>query len=322
MNTDFIGNYDIKTILDAYIKNDKLPHILLYGDVGCGKTWVAGTYIINEYFRSKNMLTEISNDKYIRRNFVYELHASIQRGRETTSSQSEGEDNNIIHFIRKSIVKKDDTIHKIIIIYDFNNITSDAQMSLRRTIEKFSKEVRFILVCQSLDDIIDSIQSRFVLLKMNKISDSDLRKLKNDKNENKNENENGDYDDLNEQIIKLSNGDLRQYKIMNNICDIGNIHSLSHFNEIFGKIEDSDIITLLSTSRKININTKLNILLKLEKQGYTFKDVFESITIYILNMNVSEKKINHLFLEKLLNAYRKNEITEGLIHFIDIFPFS
>eukprot|EP01156_Anaeramoeba_ignava_P024170 Anaeramoba_ignava/c41498_g1_i1.p1 GENE.c41498_g1_i1~~c41498_g1_i1.p1 ORF type:complete len:127 (-),score=38.39 c41498_g1_i1:197-577(-) len=49
---------------------------------------------------------------------------------------------------------------KLIILDEADSMTNDAQTALRRVIEQFTKNVRFCLICNNINNIIQAIQSR------------------------------------------------------------------------------------------------------------------------------------------------------------------
>lgn len=60
------------------------------------------------------------------------------------------------------------------VISDADRLTKDAQQALRRTMEKFSSNIRLILCCNSSSRIMDPIKSRCLQLRVPAPSDSQV----------------------------------------------------------------------------------------------------------------------------------------------------
>jgi len=90
-----------------------------------------------------------------------ELNASDQRGIDVVRER-------IKSFARSSFGGHD---YRIIFLDEADSLTSDAQSALRRTMEQFSNNVRFILSCNYSSQIIDPIQSRCAVFRFAPLSD-------------------------------------------------------------------------------------------------------------------------------------------------------
>ncbi len=55
---------------------------------------------------------------------------------------------------------------KVIVIHDAHTLSRDAQAGLRRTMEKYSANLRLVLICESLSRVIGPIQSRCLLVRV------------------------------------------------------------------------------------------------------------------------------------------------------------
>lgn len=146
--SDIHGHEDIVERLESYIEQDDLPHLLFSGPAGVGKTTSATA-----------IAREIYGDDW-RGNFL-ELNASDQRGIDVVRDR-------IKNFARSSFGGYD---HRLIFLDEADSLTDDAQSALRRTMEQFSDNTRFILSCNYSSKIIDPIQSRCAVFRFSPLSD-------------------------------------------------------------------------------------------------------------------------------------------------------
>ncbi|RDI71666.1 replication factor C small subunit [Halopelagius longus] len=158
---DVYGQEDIVGRLKSYIEQDDLPHLLFAGPAGIGKTTCATA-----------IARAIYGDDW-RGNFL-ELNASDQRGIDVVRDR-------IKNFARSSFGGYD---YRVIFLDEADSLTSDAQSALRRTMEQFSDNTRFILSCNYSSKIIDPIQSRCAVFRFSPLSDDAVRSQVEDIAEN------------------------------------------------------------------------------------------------------------------------------------------
>jgi len=127
----YIGNDQLKSKVKVYLESGDLPHLLLFGKAGTGKTTLA-----------KLLVNNIECD------YLY-INASDENNVETVRSK--------VKNFASTMGFKD---YKIIILDECDYITPNAQAALRNLMETFSKHCRFILTCNFVERIIDPIQSR------------------------------------------------------------------------------------------------------------------------------------------------------------------
>ena len=127
----YVGNEHLKDKVKIYLENGDVPHLLLYGRAGTGKTTLA-----------KIVVKNIDCD------FMY-INAS---------------DENKVDDVRNKIKTFASSVGfrdlKVIILDECDYLTPNAQAALRNLMETFSKHCRFILTCNYVERIIDPIQSR------------------------------------------------------------------------------------------------------------------------------------------------------------------
>lgn len=182
---EVIGQKHVTERLKAYVATKNMPHLLLTGPAGTGKTTC-----------SLAMAKEMFGDEW-KGNFI-ELNASDERGIDVVRGK-------IKDFARTAPLGGAE--FKIIFMDEADALTSDAQAALRRTMEKFSKICRFILSCNYSSKIIDPIQSRCAVFRFKPLSREDVREflMKIVTNENIDID-----DDALEALVHVARGDMRR----------------------------------------------------------------------------------------------------------------
>ena len=127
----YIGNEHLKDKVKVYLESEDVPHLLLYGKAGTGKTTLA------------KIITKNIDCDYLYINASDENKVDDVRNKVKTFASSVG---------FKSL--------KVIILDECDYLTPNAQAALRNLMETFSKHCRFILTCNYVERIIDPIQSR------------------------------------------------------------------------------------------------------------------------------------------------------------------
>ena len=145
---DVVGHEDIVGRLESYVAQNDLPHLLFSGPAGVGKTTSAMA-----------IAREVYGEDW-RENFL-ELNASDERGIDVVRDR-------IKDFARTSFGGYD---YRIIFLDEADALTSDAQSALRRTMEQFANNTRFVLSCNYSSQIIDPIQSRCAVFRFGPLAE-------------------------------------------------------------------------------------------------------------------------------------------------------
>jgi DNA polymerase III delta prime subunit len=125
----------IKKTFQDFVNQGEVPNLLLAGPAGCGKTTVA-----------KALCEELGVDYYVingsdEGRFLDTVRNQAKNFASTVSLQATGK-------------------HKVIIIDEADNTTTDVQLLLRANIETFYKNCRFIFTCNYKNKIIEPLHSR------------------------------------------------------------------------------------------------------------------------------------------------------------------
>lgn len=295
-------------VLKKTLESANLPHMLFYGPPGTGKT---------------STILALAKQLYgprLYKSRVLELNASDERGISIVRQK-------IKNFARLTIsnATKEDLDnypcppYKIIILDEADSMTNDAQSALRRTMENYSGVTRFCLICNYITRIIDPLASRCSKFRFRLLNnDNALSRLKYivDK-----EDIELDNDEVLDEVLKLSNGDLRKaitylqsatrlHTSLNNridengdveMVDANNKITKESIQEIAGVLSESllDVI-----SKAIESTDTSLIFSKIEEivlQGWSAQQIVDQLhDKFILNdsMNsLSKNKISKILFE-------------------------
>ena len=232
--------------LQKFIQTPNMPHMIFAGPAGTGKTSTAliiAKTLLKSDVLSTNLL-EVNASDTVRIDFVRNV---------------------LKNFINQSIIK--DGSLKFVIMDEADNIPGQVQQALRRMIEKASANVKFILMCNYINRIIDPIISRcavfrFVTLPKEKIVERLKYITKVEKLHIPPEKAEKFFDLL----FFISGGDLR--KAINSL-------QMSVSLEL---VENLDLNEILEISGFMDESTLENLITSLKSRDFTkSKEVIDSI---------------------------------------------
>ncbi|WEL23247.1 replication factor C small subunit [Candidatus Nanohalovita haloferacivicina] len=261
---EVVGQDNIVDRLSAFVEEDSVPHILFAGPAGTGKTTSAIA-----------MAKDLYGDEW-KQNFM-ETNASDERGINVVREK-------IKDFARTKPINAD---YKIIFLDEADALTSDAQQALRRTMEQFSDNCRFILSCNYSSKIIDPIQSRCAVFRFNRLEQDKVEEYiqRLGKEEGFKISE-----DAIDAIMRVSDGDLRR---VTNVLQTASIQN--------DEIEEKDIYAVAASLRPDEIREILDKALAgdfiearedlaeiMINRGLDGQDVINSIHREVFDLDISD----------------------------------
>ncbi|MFX1390566.1 MAG: replication factor C small subunit [Promethearchaeota archaeon] len=277
---DIVNQEGIIKRLKQFVNDSSMPHLIFAGPAGTGKTTSALAMVRELYGR--NMAV---NKTYL------ELNASDARGID------------VIRTYIKDFAKARpplDVAFKVLILDEADNMTAPAQQALRRTMEKYTKNCRMILICNYSNKIIPPIQSRCVVFRFASLNNIDIKQRV--KFIAKQENITLTPDGLNA-IVDVSRGDCR--RAINYLQSCGTISSKIDQEIVFrvaGEVPPEKIKEILNTSIQGQLQLSIKLLNDLIKEyGLSGQNIIKNLYREIYDLKIEE--ILKIELSKLLAEY-------------------
>jgi DNA polymerase III delta prime subunit len=155
---DFETDVEMIDILNTLININNL-NILFIGDIGCGKTAFLNA-VIREYYKTTYILDpSLYEDNILHINSLKEQGINYYRNDVKTFCQT-----------CSSVKGK----KKIIVLDDIDLINEQSQQVFRNCIDKYSHNVHFISSCSNSQKVIETLQSRLIIIKIKPLQRENL----------------------------------------------------------------------------------------------------------------------------------------------------
>lgn len=259
------GQDEIIARLKAFTTSGNMPHLLLAGPAGVGKTTtslvIARTLFGNDW----------------KGNFL-ELNASDERGIDVVRVK-------VKEFARTKVLG--DVPFKIIYLDECDALTREAQQALRRTMENYTNTCRFILSCNYSSKIIDPIQSRCTMFRFKPLPEKDILKIIDTVAEKENINI---EESAKKALYEISQGDVRKTEnVMQSCAAVSNKITSQLVYEIASFAEPKKVLNVMKMATNDFLSARKELLKLMLEQGLSGLDIIKQFSSEVWNLEVEDK---------------------------------
>lgn len=266
--SDFEIDPKIIEIFKTLINMDNL-NVLLIGDMASGKTSLLNA-IIKEYYEGNSPKQYEENVLYI--NSLKEQGINYYRSDVKTFCQT-----------CSSIKNK----KKFVVLDDIDIINEQSQQVFRNCIDKFSHNVHFIASCNNTQKVIESLQSRFIIIKIKPLKRENLYKIllkiKNSENIEMDSKAEDFILDISNSAAKILLNYMEKFKLLNQKITYELAVQLCT-NISFLTFEEYN--NLLKNNK---LDEAIKLIYQIYDKGYSVMDILDSYFLFIKNTkNITE----------------------------------
>jgi DNA polymerase III delta prime subunit len=258
---DFEINDNIMDILKTLIAMNNL-NILFIGGIGYGKTSLLNALIKEYYCSDKKHLNYSENILHI--NSLKEQGINYYRNDVKTFCQT------------SSMIKGK---KKIIVLDDIDFINEQSQQVFRNCIDKYSHNVHFISSCSNIQKVIESLQSRFTIIKINPLKRENLTTIMNKIKISEHIEIEPDAEqfilDICNNTVKTLINYMEKFKLLNkqitldlatNVCTNISFHSFKEYTELI---------------KSGNLVDAVQLFYNIYDKGYSVMDILDNFFLFV-----------------------------------------
>jgi replication factor C small subunit len=290
--SEVVGQDNIVKRIESLTNSMNIPHLLFAGPAGTGKSTLAIIIV-------KKLFGNAWKESYL------ELNASDERGINIVREK-------VKSFARTRSIGK--VPFKVIFLDEADALTPEAQQALRRTMENYSTNCRFILSCNYSSKVIDPIQSRCAIFRFKLLEKKDIEKRIKTIGEKENLKISPESIEV---IYEGSEGDCRRaINILQSTASISPSITFDLVSTIISNAKPKDIKVVLDYALSGDFEKSREKLLDVMlKESISGQDVIKSIQKEIWNLPI-EPEIKVKLTEKTGEA--EFRIVEGSDPFIQL----
>ena len=269
---DFGMDPDVKQILETLIQMDNL-NILFSGDMASGKTSLLNA-LVREYYKG---CEKAYDDNVLYINSLKEQGINYYRTDVKTFCQT------------CSTIKNK---KKIVILDDIDFINEQSQQVFRNCIDKFSHNVHFISSCSNIQKVIESLQSRFIIIKIKPLKRANitalLSKIKTAEGIVVDPDAEEFIVNVSNHTVKLLINYMEKFKLLGERVTLSLAHSLCS-NISFCSFEE---YTRLVKERELE--SAIRLIYEIYDKGYSVMDILDNYFLFVkkTDMLTEDEKYN------------------------------
>jgi DNA polymerase III delta prime subunit len=262
---DFGIDKQITDIFNVLIAMDKL-NIMLIGNMASGKTSLLNV-LIKEYY--KGFTHKQYEDNILHINSLKEQGINYYRVDVKTFCQT-----------CSSIKNK----KKIVVLDDIDLINEQSQQVFRNCIDKFSHNVHFISSCSNIQKVIENLQSRFSIIKINPIKRENMHKIMQKIKSAENiiiETEAEEFVlNVSSNTVKILLNYMEKFKLLNETITLEMaIKTCTNIN--FLTFEEYTILI-----KNTKIKEAIKLIYEVYDRGYSVMDILDNYFLFVKNTEI------------------------------------
>lgn len=172
---------ELYELLESFSRDESIPHLIFYGPEGSGKRTLIKIFLEMLFDETINDTTDVAYNVVGSGNKPSDEIIKQSNYHIVLEPKGTNFDRYLIHDVVKLYAKrlslgifKTKRPFKLVLINNADNLSNNAQYSLRRTMEIYSDKCRFIMWCKSLSKIIKPLRSRCKCLSVPAPNDDEL----------------------------------------------------------------------------------------------------------------------------------------------------